>query len=113
MTNQEAFYIIGNIPIPTDDTIYDICEYQEAKVIALDCIQRADDMQSVCEQIRLDTIDEYHKELVLQMDKLWKLYKRDTYNVPKPSFISTIGLITVITDKLKTKHSKHHKYRKK
>lgn len=37
MTNQEAFYIIGNIPIPADDTSYDICQYQEAKAIALDC----------------------------------------------------------------------------
>ena len=43
MTNQEAFYIVGNIPIPTDDKSYDICQYQEAKAIALDCIQKVDD----------------------------------------------------------------------
>ena len=40
MTREEAFYIIGNIPIPTDDESYSIAEYQEAKTIALDCIQK-------------------------------------------------------------------------
>lgn len=38
MTLEDAFYIIGNLPIPLDDPNYDICQYQEAKAIALDCI---------------------------------------------------------------------------
>ena len=29
MTESEAFYIIGNIPILSDDENYDICQYQE------------------------------------------------------------------------------------
>ena len=40
MTEREAFYIIGNIPVPTDDENYDICQYQEAKAIALEAIQK-------------------------------------------------------------------------
>ena len=47
MTNQEAFYIVGNIPIPTDNENYDICQYQEAKAIALDCIQKIDDIKDI------------------------------------------------------------------
>lgn len=46
MTNQEAFYIVGNIPIPTNNENYDICQYQEAKAIALDCIQKIDDIET-------------------------------------------------------------------
>lgn len=45
MTNQEAFYIVGNMPIPTDDENYNICQYQEAKTIALDCIQKIDEIR--------------------------------------------------------------------
>lgn len=59
MTNQEAFYVIGNIPIPTDDTNYDICQYQEAKAIALDCIQKVDDLAEHDAQIRAEVIDEF------------------------------------------------------
>lgn len=51
MTNQEAFYIVGNIPIPTDDNNYDICQYQEAKAIALDCIQKIDNIQNAKKDI--------------------------------------------------------------
>ena len=29
MTESEAFYIIGNIPVSTDDENYSICQYQE------------------------------------------------------------------------------------
>ena len=39
MTENEAFYIIGNIPIPLDDENYDICQYQEAKAIALEALE--------------------------------------------------------------------------
>lgn len=47
MSNQEAFYIVGNMPIPTEDNNYDICQYQEAKAIALDCIQKIDDIKDI------------------------------------------------------------------
>ena len=40
MTESEAFYIIGNIPIPLDDENYDICQYQEAKAIALEALEK-------------------------------------------------------------------------
>lgn len=40
MTREEAFYIIGNIPIPTGNEDYDICQYQEAKAIAIDSIEK-------------------------------------------------------------------------
>ena len=40
MTENEAFYIIGNIPIPLDDENYDICQYQEAKAIALEALEK-------------------------------------------------------------------------
>lgn len=36
MTIEEAFYIVGNLPIPPDDKNYDICQYQEAKALCLD-----------------------------------------------------------------------------
>lgn len=36
MTPEEAFYIVGNIPVPFDDDVYNICQYQEAKSICLD-----------------------------------------------------------------------------
>ena len=38
MTKEEAFCIIGNIPIPVDDESYTAPEYQQAKAIAIDCI---------------------------------------------------------------------------
>lgn len=38
MTESEAFYIIGNIPIPLDDENYDICQYQKAKAVALEAL---------------------------------------------------------------------------
>ena len=40
MTEREAFNIVGNIPIPTDDENYDIFQYQEAKAIALDALEK-------------------------------------------------------------------------
>lgn len=38
MSYEEAFYILGNLPIPTSDENYDICQYQEAKTIALELL---------------------------------------------------------------------------
>ena len=38
MTENEAFYIIGNIPILSDDENYSICQYQEAKAVALEAL---------------------------------------------------------------------------
>ena len=61
MTNQQAFYIIGNIPIPTDDTSYDICQYQEAKAIALDCIRKVDNLAEHDKRIKDSVIDEIIK----------------------------------------------------
>ena len=40
MTENEVFYIIGNIPILSDDENYDICQYQEAKAIALEALEK-------------------------------------------------------------------------
>lgn len=53
MTRQKAFYIVGNIPIPTDDKHYDICQYQEAKAMALEALQAWDDV--------LDTLTHNYK----------------------------------------------------
>lgn len=38
MTYGEAFFILGNIPIPTDDEDFTIAQYQEAKSMALDLL---------------------------------------------------------------------------
>lgn len=65
MTNQEAFYIIGNIPIPIDDENYDICQYQEAKAIALDCIDKVDKINEVLmelEELRMKEYDDSDEE---------------------------------------------------
>lgn len=51
MTNSEAFYIIGNMPIPIDDENYNICQYQEAKAIALDCIDKIDKINEVLSEL--------------------------------------------------------------
>lgn len=56
MTNQEVFYIVGNIPIVGDDT-YDICQYQEAKAIALDCIQKIDDIKDEFNKLNVSDIN--------------------------------------------------------
>ena len=40
MKYEDAFYIIGNLPIPSDDKDYDIVSYQEAKALALDAISK-------------------------------------------------------------------------
>lgn len=45
MTNNEAFIILGNIPIPVDDECYDICQYQEAKAIALDAVSKQEEQE--------------------------------------------------------------------
>lgn len=70
MTNQEAFYIVGNIPIPTDDNNYDICQYQEAKAIALDCIQKIDDIEDILKKA-IPTV--YGREKTI--DEIWELLK--------------------------------------
>lgn len=57
MTNQEAFYILGNLPVPFNDGNYDICEYQEAKAIALDCIHKVDDIIAACNNSEYDEDD--------------------------------------------------------
>lgn len=63
MTNREAFYIIGNIPIPIDDENYDICQYQEAKAIALDCIDKVDKINEVLMELEEElTLADKEKE---------------------------------------------------
>lgn len=58
MTNQEAFYIVGNIPIMINDyDNYSICQYQEAKAIALDCIQKIEDIKSAFHNEKYDEDD--------------------------------------------------------
>lgn len=47
MTREEAFYVVGNIPVPIDDESYDICKYQEAKAIALDSIEKLQKIESL------------------------------------------------------------------
>lgn len=74
MTNQEAFYIIGNIPIPTDDANYDICQYQEAKAVALDCIQKIDDIRD--EFNKLNVSDLTLENLTLFVFKLDELLNK-------------------------------------
>lgn len=88
MNEQEAFYIIGNIPIPIDDDNYDICQYQEAKAIALDCIQRVANEKIYTEEYgymmwdggyeqgRLDVIEEFKNKLI---ELYHKRYMHDIY----------------------------------
>lgn len=38
MTAKEAIYVIGNLPIPTDDECYTIYEYQVAKAKAIEAL---------------------------------------------------------------------------
>lgn len=71
MTREEAFYIIGNIPVPTDD-VYLIAEYQEAKTIALDCIQKVINMteeQAQKKRIQHKRYYEEHKKETLSKMK--------------------------------------------
>lgn len=38
MTYGEAFFILGNLPIPLDDEDFTLDQYQEAKAMALDLL---------------------------------------------------------------------------
>lgn len=70
MTNQEAFYIVGNIPITDNDT-YDICKYQEAKAIALDCIQKIDDIRDEFNKLNVNNLTLENLTLfVFKLDEL-------------------------------------------
>lgn len=70
MTNQEAFYIVGNMPIVDDDT-YDICQYQEAKAIALDCIQKIDDIRDEFNKLNVSSLTLENLTLfVFKLDEL-------------------------------------------
>lgn len=66
MTRQEAFYIVGNIPIPTDDKNYDICQYQEAKAMALETLQVWDDVLQKLEDSDFHDIQMIVRETLLK-----------------------------------------------
>lgn len=47
MTNSEASVIIGNMAIDATDTCYSIEEYQEAKAMAIDALEKQIDKKPI------------------------------------------------------------------
>ena len=49
MTREEAKIIIGNIPIneKTVDHCYSVCEYQEAKTMAIKALEQVDKIEHI------------------------------------------------------------------
>ena len=79
MTENEAFYIIGNIPILSDYENYDICQYQEAKAIALEALEKIQQYKA------LGTVEELRIAKEKQIPKkpeMEKYTKRELYFCP-------------------------------
>ena len=75
MTENEAFYIIGNIPIPLDDENYDICQYQEAKAIALEALIKQEKIKEAFTHYAFDIYNEHildYIKLVLEIKDILK-----------------------------------------
>ena len=77
MTENEAFYIIGNIPIPLDDENYDICQYQEAKAIALEALEKIQQYKALgtVEELRIAKEKQIPKKPNKAIDSSWGIKK--------------------------------------
>ena len=86
MTESEAFYIIGNISVPTDDENYSICQYQEAKAVALEALEKIQQYKA------LGTVEELR---IAKEKQIPKKPSKDKY-VPTLDFCPICG--TEVTD---------------
>ena len=50
---------------------------------------------------RADAIKEYHDKLSKEMHDLWRFYKADTNNRPKPNFMCAYSMVDLIAEQLK------------
>lgn len=53
------------------------------------------------QQGRADAIKEYHDKLSKEMHDLWRFYKADTNNRPKPNFMCAYSMVDLIAEQLK------------
>ena len=99
MTENEAFYIIGNIPILSDDENYDICQYQEAKTIALETLEKIQQYKALgtVEELRIAKEKQIPKKPHKNFEKfsgVWcscGKYLGKGYFVDKPSYCPDCG----------------------
>ena len=95
MTREEAFYIIGNIPIPTGNEDYDICQYQEAKAIAIDSIEKLPEQVVLNSELKgSNLLDEYLRYL-LKTSKLNAQMQSEIQNAESASIGSQSGASSV------------------
>lgn len=50
---------------------------------------------------KADAIKEYHDKLNKEMHDLWRFYKADTNNRPKPNFMCAYSMVDLIAEQLK------------
>lgn len=53
------------------------------------------------EDIKAEARKEYHDKLSKEMHDLWRFYKADTNNRPKPDFMCAYSMVDLIAEQLK------------
>jgi len=62
------------------------------------------------EDIKAEAIKEYHDKLSKEMHDLWRFYKADTNNRPKPDFMCAYSMVDLIAEQLKEqKNDRKHR----
>lgn len=58
-------------------------------------------VEDIKAEARQSAIDEYHDKLSKEMHDLWRFYKADTNNRPKPDFMCAYSMVDLIAEQLK------------
>lgn len=58
-------------------------------------------IREVEKMAKAEAIKEYHDKLSKEMHDLWKFYKADTNNRPKPDFLCAYSMVDLIAEQLK------------
>lgn len=89
--------------------IYNLCNHcdhfkcGECSVDNVNCKEEIE--KQIISEIRADAIKEYHDKLSKEMHDLWRFYKADTNNRPKPDFMCAYSMVDLIAEQLKKEHN--------